>query len=363
MSIGKKKIIWLAHEGILSGANIALLEYVDALSDAYQFHIILPHAGSMTDALNKRSIPFTVIPQYTWVGDGKNASLRKAVRSFLAIRATKQLIINQHADIIFTNTLVPFTAAKAAHQLHKPHVWFIHEFGEEDFGFQIGWGNPQKAYANMETWSSLIVCNSDAVAKKFKALMPAADLQRVYQPVSWHGIPVAAEKKPTSFLMFGQITPSKGHMEVLQAIASLKEQQQKTNLTLHIKGPCENKDYLLELQQFIAAHNLEDQVQIETGFFKKEEVMPSYEVLIVASQAEAFGRVIIEANKAGLRMIVKNNGGAPELMNETNGLLYNTKNELMQILSGETAMPTAAIKLNYNEQEEIKKLKNRLAAF
>lgn len=340
-----------------------MLEYVDALSDVYQFHIILPHTGTMNNALNERSIPVTVIPQYAWVGDENKNSLRKVVRSFLAIRATKQLIINQHADIIFTNTLVPFTAAKAAHQLHKPHVWFIHEFGEEDFGFQIGWGNPQKAFAKMEAWSSLIICNSDAVANKFKALMPAADLQRLYQPVSWHGVTFYSKKKPASFLMFGQITPSKGHREVLHAIASLKEQQKKTDLTLHIKGPCENKDYLLELQQFIAAHKLEDQVQIETGFFKKEEVMPMYEVLIVASQAEAFGRVIVEANKAGLRVIVKNSGGAPELINETNGLLYNTKNDLMQILSGETAMPTAEIKLNYNEQEEIQKLKILLAAF
>ncbi len=363
MSSHKKKIIWLAHEGNLSGANIALLEYVDVLKDEYDFHLILPHEGSMNEALNERSIPVTMIPQYSWIDDGNNGMLRKAVRSFLAIRATKQLIIKENADIIFTNTLAPFTAAKAAHQLQKPHVWWIHEFGEEDFGFRIGWGKPHVAYRKMEKWSRLIICNSEAVTNKFRALMPAAAVKRLYQPVSFSAKPEVAGKKVARFLMFGQITASKGHRQVLEAIAELKQTKHMTDISLHIKGPCENKVYLDELFRFIAVHGLQEQVKIETGFFQKEEVMPLYEALIVASQSEAFGRVIVEANKAGLRVIVKNSGGAPELINETNGILYKDSNELMQILSGEIQLPTVEIKQNYNEEQEIQALKNWLAAY
>jgi glycosyltransferase involved in cell wall biosynthesis len=311
-------------------------------------------------------IPVTVIPQYGWADDRNHSIIhefKKKTRSFLAVRATKQLLINENADIVFTNTLVPFTAAKAAHQLNKPHVWWIHEFGEEDFGFRIGWGNVQKAYRKMNAWSDLIICNSEAILKKFKKQMPAAQLKRLYQPVSWNGLQGGAEKKIARFLMFGQITASKGHVEVLKAITALKVQNKAQGITLHIKGPCENKHYLNELLELISTNGLEEQVRIETGFFQKEEVMPFYEALIVASQAEAFGRVIVEANKAGLRVVVKNSGGAPELINKTNGLLYKDGDELMQILSGEIQLPFVEIKQNYNEEEEIRQLKNWLAAY
>jgi glycosyltransferase involved in cell wall biosynthesis len=88
--------------------------------------------------------------------------------------------------------------------------------------------------------------------------------------------------------------------------------------------------------------------------------MPFYEVLIVASRSEAFGRVIVEAHKAGLQVVVKNSGGAPELVNETNGLLYSTEEELVLILAGEKKIPEGPSLMNYNEESEIKKLKNQL---
>src|SRR5258706_8100449 len=92
----KKKIVWLAHEANVSGANIALLEYVDALSDTYDFHIILPHEGNMREALQQRNIPCSVIHQYGWTGESgwRNwiKRFRIVIRSVIAIRKTKQLI-------------------------------------------------------------------------------------------------------------------------------------------------------------------------------------------------------------------------------------------------------------------------------
>lgn len=79
-------------------------------------------------------------------------------------------------------------------------------------------------------------------------------------------------------------------------------------------------------------------------------------MLIVASNAEAFGRVIIEANKSGLHVLMRNSGGAAELINESNGLLFNNQSELAAALCGERNYPDTAIRSNYNEIAELKKL-------
>ena len=88
--------------------------------------------------------------------------------------------------------------------------------------------------------------------------------------------------------------------------------------------------------------------------------MPHYDFLIVASKAEAFGRVIIEANKMGLKVIVKNSGGAPELINETNGLFYNYEEDLVNIFNGSSNLKNCINEFTYKESDEILKLKKYL---
>lgn len=361
-SLEKPLICWVAHESSVSGANIAMLEYVRALECSYKFHIILPHIGTMSNLLTQHSIPFTIIPQYGWAGNrvaSFTKKLRFSIRTFIALSQTKKIIDNLQPSLVFTNTLVPFIGAKAAFIKRIPHVWWIHEFGEEDFGFGIGLGNPKEAFAKMHQWSKLIICNSRAVHDKFKQLMPAARIDFIYQPVSWNQLNRASSIQ-AEFIMFGQITPSKGHNEVIDAIILNKKKGANIS-ALHIVGPCENETYFNQIEQKIQAAELQDFIVLKKGFFKKEEVLPFYKTLIVASPYEAFGRVIVEANKAGLRVVVKNGGGgSSELINETNGLLYNDLAELANILSGVSSLPTAPIIQNYDELAEIERLKKLL---
>lgn len=348
----------------MSGANIAMIEYANMLQDEYDFHFILPHMGNMISTLGAMGFKTTIIHQYGWArsatDSNKGISWRIKLRSIIAIIKTCQLIIYEGISLVFTNTQIPFTIAVSAKILHRPHVWWLHEFGEEDFGFTIGFGRLNRANRKMER-SSLIICNSEAVLQKFKSRLPAVNMERIYQPVRFKNTQIL---KATSicvrYVMFGQLVASKGHMEVLQAIVAAKKINPLLNMTLHIKGPSEDASYYKNLLAFIDINSLQNVVKIETGFFDKEKILPLYDLLIVASKAEAFGRVIVEAGKAGLKVIVKNTGGAPELVNTTNGLLYDTREELSQILAGPILKPSGPIHFNYNEEAEILRLKKYL---
>jgi glycosyltransferase involved in cell wall biosynthesis len=319
----------------------------------------------MLKALDERDVPVSIIPQYGWAGHIPVTSLirriKKLIRTRLAVKAVTLLLQQTGAFLVCTNTLVPFVAAKAAYKRRLPHVWWIHEFGEEDFGFGIGHGEPSRAYKKMQQWSSLVICNSKAVTQKFKVLLPSVDVHCIYQPVSWRSTSVTSNKAFASgYLMFGQLTESKGHMEVLEAVAKAKQLGVEVSLT--IKGPCEQPTYLAILQQFVIKNHLERHVNIEPGLFIKEEVMPQYKTLILASRSEAFGRVIVEASKAGLSLVVKNSGGAPELVNSSNGVLYITTDELTAIFTGKIVLPSTAHMPSYSSEAEIEHLKQLLSA-
>jgi glycosyltransferase involved in cell wall biosynthesis len=356
MQSEKMKILWQSHEAIVSGANIAMLEYIDALAYRFDSFVILPHTGNMQQVLKQRDIPCAIIHQYGWTNVYPWWNIVQWIkvlgRSFVAVSQIKQLIKHEQPALVCTNTLVPFVSSIAAYLQSVPHVWWIHEFGKEDFGFTTGWGHEKFSLQWMHRSTKLIIGNSKAISAKFANLMPKANIKTIYQPVSWNVTEPIATTKQARFLMFGQLVASKGHIDVLQAMLANKHAGKPLHM-LHIKGPSEIKSYLTELQQFVAENDLKAFVHIEAGYFKKEEIMPQYEVLIVASHAEAFGRVIVESNKAGLRVLVRNSGGASELVNETNGLLYENQGELEAALCGERKFPDKEIYCNYNESEEI----------
>jgi glycosyltransferase involved in cell wall biosynthesis len=360
--VEQKKVVWLAHEANLSGANIAMLEYIDALKADYKFYAILPHKGNMASEFKKRGVNFSIIPQYNWAAPSvqpkKSNSFKFYVRSFWAIIQTCALIFKVKPKFVFTNTQVPFTACIAAFILKKPHVWWLHEFGEEDFGFTIGFGNKQLTQKWMQR-SKLLIANSLEIKNKFATLLPKAKVECIYQPVTINSIK-KVEKKLSPYFMFGQITPSKGHVEVLEALSH--SGICKDNLVLTIVGPSEDVAYLSLLNKTIEDNKLSNNVKIEIGFFRKEEIMPSYNFLIIASKSEAFGRVAIEANKMGLKVIAKNNGGLKEIVGPTNGLLYNNKEELVEILQGKIEVPVTENKMPYQEAAETAKLKKHLDA-
>jgi glycosyltransferase involved in cell wall biosynthesis len=315
----------------------------------------------MCNALLERSVPYSIIPQYNWISRTFSSfwqRVRFIIRTYISLKKTVSLIRKINPLFVFTNTQVPFVSAEAAFKTQCPHVWWIHEFGEEDFGFTIGLGHSQNPYQLIQKWSNLIICNSSAVAKKIKQLTHHQNIKIIYQPVSCNTTNQMATKKGR-FLMFGQIAPSKGHLEVIEAMRQCLLDKKKI-YKLHIIGPCEDKAYLNNLNIIIEKFKLEKWVTIQEGFFSKEEVLPKYEVLIIASKSEAFGRVIIEACKAGLKVVVRNSGGAPELLNHTNGLLYNNREELVSILCGDTVMPEGSSIMNYDEQIELDKLRKVL---
>lgn len=365
--IGQEKplIIWQAHESELTGANIAMLEYIEIMQKHYRFCVVVPFRGSFSLALVTRNIPVFEIKQYHWGGHSRNLRVWDQIRiwgrSVWGIIKWIRIIHKMKPALVFTNTILPYTAAFAAWLTGKKHVWWVHEFGEEDFGITIGWGKNERGYKWMQRTSKLVIANSKAVADKYKACLPDTRVENLYQPVSWKESVLCLPRKAARFLMLGQISPVKGHMDVLEAFAIAKERSPQANLTLHIVGPSENKAYLEALQERIKSNQLEQVISVKPGFMPKEMVLPCYETLIVASNCEAFGRVIVEAQKAGLDVIARNKGGAPELLINQQPYLFDTVEDLVALICNYTPSQRKNIHIPYCDRDEIEKLNRWLA--
>src|SRR3990167_4164253 len=132
---------------------------------------------------------------------------------------------------------------------------------------------------------------------------------------------------PTEAFVFGNIgrlAPNKDQASLIQAFAKLKPQCPNAKLIIMGDGSLEQT-----LKQQIQQLGLSEHILL-TGFISYAyRYMRAFDVFILSSTQEAFGRVLIEAMTAQTPIIATRTHGIPEAIGNT-GTLVNTKspNEL-----------------------------------
>ena len=128
----------------------------------------------------------------------------------------------------------------------------------------------------------------------------------------------------------GRIEAQKGQHIVVEAFAQLVEQGYDVQLLIvgeTTLGEPQHQAYLSKLRQTIDEKNLNQKV-IFTGFCAHVgEIVQALDVLVLATEHETFGMVLVEAMQAGICVVASNAGGPTEIIDHRqNGLLFNTLN-------------------------------------
>lgn len=329
-----KKILWLSHEQDLGGANKCLAEQIKILSEAgYDISVIVMREEAFADAVRKYVSNVYQVYFYSWVLDiGKknplSVLLKRMMRNMLAVFQIMKIIWRTKPDFVVTNTVSIPVAAFAAKLSFKKHIWFIHEFGEEDHGYQVFWGF--KKTVKLINWLSYkIAFNSEAVRKKYVPYIPIEKQFIAHNPVVIKDIDRYVISNELSndhthtiqCIILGQVAPSKNQLEALKAIKNLRDKGVK--VLLNIVGGVVNADYHKSLLQFIKTEGLSDIVKFSGYSTSPFLLLEKTDLLLMCSRMEAFGRVTVEALKLGVPVVAANSGGSPEIIDDgINGYLY-----------------------------------------
>lgn len=223
-------------------------------------------------------------------------------------------------DIIHTNHNRIQIGAYISKKKQIPHVWHIREFGKEDYNV-IFYKTNTMSYMNSHADSFIAI--SDAVKSSWIGKGIRADkITTVYNGIEDKKIVPRKKKqdKKLKLVILGHIQPSKGQIQIVEAL-TLLEQRVRTNIQLDIIGEG-YKDYLRKIRKIIKKYNL-DNVNLLGYCNNVPDKLPEYDVGIVCSKAEGFGRVTVEYMRAGLYVIASDTGANPELiLNNSIGKLY-----------------------------------------
>jgi glycosyltransferase involved in cell wall biosynthesis len=122
--------------------------------------------------------------------------------------------------------------------------------------------------------------------------------------------------------MFSRLEDSKGQWRLLEALHLLKNQG--LDFQIYFFGHFMGGDgYEEKLKALIAKYALTDSVYW-CGFQKNPgELMPCFDLILLPSDQETFGLVLIEAMAAGVAIMGSNTGGVPEIIEDgVNGFTF-----------------------------------------
>jgi len=348
------KIVWFNNTSNLEGASRCLVEAVEELyKRGEENHVICPENGDLVNVLSSMGIPTYTLHQTCWIREHNSTrnKIRRSLQFVRSISSMTKLLKQIQPDLVITNTLIKPCGAFSAKLLGIPHVWYIHEFLEDDHNLSFEFGRQQSLFF-VDSLSQKIIVNSKAVYERFKNELTKSKMRVIYNAC-------CAELQNTArvyelegkfhfnIAVFGRIKPSKGQEEAIRALSVLSGEQLDVGLWLVGDG---SEEYIGKLKQLIYDLHLDERVKFIPFISNPFSCMKAFDVILMCSKSEAFGRVTIEAMKLGKAVIGANSGAMPELIqNGWNGLIYNV---------GDPNSLAAKIELLYKDDDFKKQLES-----
>jgi glycosyltransferase involved in cell wall biosynthesis len=337
------RILFVCHDGQLYGSQQSLLLLIKHLPKTrYTVWVSVARPGPLLEALE--NIPGVTVLQHkrlqwfkhdsrSWlqtVSDRLNLGLSLIPRSWTLHRYIQTYGI----ALVHTNSVVSLEGAIAAKLSNIPHVWHIRELFMED--------NPKLQSVFSKQWtcalilklSSAVICISTAVRKQFPEKPEQPHLPVIYNAVApitaLEGeaptvAPYETEKPFPEFTLgyMGRMSAGKRFLDLVNALGILKKRGAQALPKLLVAGTFSDKAYEQETFTCIAQHGMTESIQFLGFQSKPEAFLRQVDLLVVPSNNEPFGRVVIEAMQAGVPCLATHTGGIPDIItdNETGFLV------------------------------------------
>ena len=125
--------------------------------------------------------------------------------------------------------------------------------------------------------------------------------------------------------LVGRIEAAKGQLLLIEALHRL----QKKGLAVHVTliGPVMDDAYQTRIRNQAAQLGLQDHVTFFGSHQNPIDIMSAFDIIVLATEMETFGLVLIEAMHNGVAVVGSDAGGVPEIIEDgVSGLLFEPGN-------------------------------------
>lgn len=334
------KVLYIQSGDDKYGSPKSLMELVLSLKNRYDVEpiVLTQKEGKTNELCNQNNIKSYVIdfPAFLIVG-GSNI-YRKIIKHVLypyywlkyRIKLSKakkkilSLLENEKIDIVHTNINRIDIGNYYCSMKKIPHIMHIREFSKEDYNCMTL--NPSYIdYLNKTT--DKFVAISNAVKQNWtKKGLENNKIKTIYNGIDlskYKTIPLRINENndKIKIVFVGIVSETKGQIFLIKAIETLPDSI-KNNIVVDFYGGG-RKEYIKKLQRYVQKKGLSNIISFKGYCSDIPNILTDYDIGVVASRAEAFGRVTVEYMKAGLCVIASDTGANTEIVNDNeNGLIF-----------------------------------------
>lgn len=314
------RVLFYSHSGDVSGAEISLLLTIQHLKMTHTT-LAAPEGDLLNRAQTEGIETVTVRSHRARMSNNPVHTLRGVVGTLIAGFQLRRVVRQNRPDIVHANSIrAGLIALVGTFGTKVPLAWHVRDHLPHNvIGRSIRW--------LAERYIAAVFVISDAIAQNFSSTPSLRDKTKVI----YNGIPLGMpapggrlrdELKTNSdcFVVgvVGQITPWKRQADALSAFTRFCQRMPHSELWIvgSPKFRRENETYFESLKRTAKKSGMEEHIRFLGHRDDIPEVMQAIDVLLVPSENEPFGRVVIEAMLAGKPVIGTRGGGIPEIIRD-----------------------------------------------
>lgn len=331
-----KTCLYIGDYGVEGGATKSLVNVVVSMKKYCDINPIVCSSGdrSINDILDKNGIENVITDHGSFMVNSPIHLDRKIAKYcyrlylywanyYSSIKKAEKNIDFSSVSIIHTNLNRNDLGIELAHRYHIPNVMHLREFGKEDFNC---WTYRWKLIDYLNKNVDCFIAISNAVKQcwvdkglegsKIKVIYNGVDNQTIMQKKS----PFASDGI-FKMVIVGGIIPNKGQEQAIHAVAKLVREGIR-NIHLDIIGWGDTR-HINKLQSFVNSENLSEYITFVGNMPSVNDKLADYDIGLMCSKSEGFGRTTAEYMHAGLSVIASDGGASPELITDKiDGLIY-----------------------------------------
>lgn len=310
----------------LGGGQEMTLKVADILSSDNELHFLIPEKGELSDELDKREIPYTLMGDQSMPKGNKGIKglLKFFYLTLVAVIKGRKVVGKIKPDILYAPGPAALVWSAMCAKKSTKVIWHMHHM------FLSGATLKLINFFSASNCVKRIISVSDYVGSQIKSEKAQSKKITLYNPVELNGdiarknlcdeYPQLEAKLKVA--QIGFITPMKRQDVTLEVVNNLKNRG--VDVSLAIVGSVRENDaeFKTQIDNMVSEYDLSKRV-VFTGYRTDvPEIISTFDVVILPS-VEGFPLVALQAANENVAVLSVENSGCAELVNSTCcGMLY-----------------------------------------
>jgi len=296
------RVLQILPELNVGGVETGTVDFAKYLVQNGHHSVVVSNGGALVAELEKCGIRHYRLPVH-------KKSLWTVQRT---IKALRKIIVDEKIDIVHARSRVPaWVAFFACRRTAARFITTCHGYYSTHYlSWVMGWGK-------------LTIVPSEVIGRHmisgFK--VPSENIRVIPRSVDLERFAVSREdqqgKSSYTVSIVGRITPIKGHVYFLRAMAKVVRSMPFVKIWVIGDAPSGKDSYKQELEVLIRRLGLTENVEFLGNRRDVPELLAETDVLVLSSIGpEAFGRVVLEAQAVGVPVVATKVGGVVEIIDD-----------------------------------------------